>query len=129
MKRLLPKVSLYAMSGFYLFAGANHFINPDFYLPLIPEYFPSPATINVLSGVAELLLGLGLLVEKTRKISAYLIIAMLVAFIPSHVYFIEIGSCIEDGLCVPEWIGFIRLIVIHPLLIWWAWSNRELSTH
>jgi hypothetical protein len=47
---------------------------------------------------------------------------MLISFIPAHIYFIQIGSCVEGGMCVSEWIGWARLLIIHPLLIWWALS-------
>lgn len=112
------------MSVFYIMAGLNHFVSPDFYYPLIPDYLGFPKGINILSGGIELLFGVGLLVAKTRSLAVYGIILMLLAFIPSHVYFIQIGSCINEGLCVPEWVGWIRLILVHPLLIFWAWSNR-----
>ena len=46
---------------------------------------------------------------------------MLIAFIPSHIWFIEIGSCVEGGLCVDEWISWLRLLIIHPVLIYWAY--------
>lgn len=122
MKR---KVSRYLQSGFYVFAGVNHFINPTFYLPLIPPYFVYPELINGVAGFAEILLGLGLLSKKTRFAASYFIIVMLGVFIFSHVYFIQLGGCIGDGLCVPVWVGWVRLIVIHPLLMIWAWYNRK----
>ena len=118
----LKKANLFLLSGFYVLAGVNHFINPDFYYPLIPDYLPFHEAINYISGVAEILLGIGVLVNKTRSLSSYLLVAMLVCFIPAHVYFLQIGSCIESGLCVPEWISWTRLLVIHPLLIVWALS-------
>ena len=122
----MKKISLYLQSFFYIFAGLNHFLNPDFYYPLIPEYLQGiSGAINVISGIVEIGFGIGLVFPGTRKKAALGIVLMLVAFIPSHVYFIQIGSCIEGGLCVEEWIGWIRLVVIHPLLILWAWSVRK----
>lgn len=112
-------------AGFYIIAGMNHFINPDSYYDLIPPYYEYPFLMNILSGAAEVLFGIGLVFKKTRKISAYGIIYMLIAFITSHVYFIQEGSCIEGALCVPEWMAWIRLIIIQPLLIYWAWSARK----
>ena len=123
----MKKTSLYLQSIFYIIAGLNHFINPDFYYPLIPDYLSDfDGFINVFSGVIEIGLGVQLLFPKTRYRAAIAIVFMLIAFIPSHVYFIQLGSCIEDGLCVAEWIGWGRLLVIHPLLIWWAWSARRI---
>ena len=120
MKTSIQKVIIHALGYFYLVAGINHFLTPDFYLPLIPPFFSSPEAINVLAGVAELLLGVGVLYFPTRKRAAWGIVVLLVCFIPSHVYFIQVGSCIPEGLCVPAWIGWIRLLLIHPLLIYWA---------
>lgn len=120
MKRGLQKVIIHALGYFYLVAGINHFLTPDFYLPLIPPFFSYPESINVLAGVAEILLGLGVLYFPTRKRAAWGIVMMLVCFIPSHVYFIQVGSCIPEGLCVPAWIGWMRLVLIHPVLIYWA---------
>jgi uncharacterized membrane protein len=120
MKRGLQKVIIHALGYFYLVAGINHFLTPDFYLPLIPPFFSYPESINVLAGVAEILLGLGVLYFPTRKRGAWGIVMMLVCFIPSHVYFIQVGSCIPEGLCVPAWIGWLRLLLIHPVLIYWA---------
>lgn len=119
----------YIQAGFYLFAGLNHFINPDFYLDLIPAYLGEPEFINVVAGLAELILGAGLLLKNTRRVAAFGIMAMLLAFIPSHVYFIQLGSCIPDGLCVPEWVGWSRLAIIHPLLIYWAWIVAKSSSN
>ena len=118
----LKKLNLFLLSSFYVFVGVNHFINPQFYYGLIPDYVPSHELINVVSGLAEISLGIGVIFQKTRKWSSYLLVAMLISFIPAHVYFIQIGSCIEGGMCVAEWIGWVRLLFIHPLLIWWALS-------
>jgi len=125
LKSRLRQVSYYGLVGFYLIAGANHFIDPEFYYPLIPEYLPWPYEINVISGLSEITLALGMLYKATRKISVYLIIAMLIAFLPSHIYFIELEGCIHDGLCVPVWVMWVRLLVIHPLLMLWAWNHRH----
>jgi uncharacterized membrane protein len=120
----MPKVFRLLLIGFYLVAGINHFINPEFYFGLIPQYLPFPVLINYASGVLEVILGIGVGIPKWRKVSVYGIIILLVLFIPSHVYFIQIGSCVEDGLCVSLWIAWGRLLIIHPLLIYWAWAVR-----
>ncbi|MBC6399630.1 MAG: hypothetical protein GDA51_01020 [Ekhidna sp.] len=124
----MKKVNLYLQSLFYVFAGVNHFINPEFYYPLIPDYLDDlSGFINIFSGVGEVFLGISLLIPKLRKRAAYGIVLMLIAFVPSHIYFIQTGSCIDNSLCVDEWIGWVRLVVIHPLLIRWAWSVRDFA--
>ena len=123
--RRIRSISLFLLIVFFTFAGINHFITPEFYYPLIPPYLRHFEVINVLSGVLEIIFGVGLVFNCTRKYSAYFIIIMLVAFIPSHVYFIQVGGCIPNGLCVPLWVGWIRLLLIHPLMMLWVWFHRS----
>lgn len=112
----------YFLGVFFILAGRYHFVNPDFYYPLIPDYLPYPQFLNVVSGILELILGLGVLFERYTKISSMGIIFLLMLFIPSHIYFIQIGSCVQGGLCVPEWVAWLRLLLIHPLLVYWAYT-------
>jgi uncharacterized membrane protein len=121
----MKNFALKILAGFFIVAGTNHFIMPSFYLPLIPEYLPFPQLINIVSGVLEIIFGIGLLSLTTRLFSAWGIIVLLLLFIPAHVHFIQIGSCVEDGLCVDPIIAWVRLIVIHPLLIVWTYWLRE----
>ena len=121
------KISLLLQAGFYILGGINHFVNPEFYLELIPPYFVYLNEINIMAGICGILLGLGLLYPPTRKYAAIGIMLMLIAFIPSHIYFIQIGGCVDGGLCAPEWVGWFRLLIIHPLLIWWAWSVKDVK--
>ncbi|MGY6522663.1 MAG: DoxX family protein [Mongoliitalea sp.] len=121
----MKTLAAYALAGFFLVGGLNHFINPHFYLPLIPDYLPYPEFLNLVSGFLEIIAGLALVIPKFRKMGAWLVIILMVLFIPSHVYFIQIGSCVENGLCVPEWVAWVRLLVIHPLLIYWAWIVKN----
>ncbi len=122
---LAKNIGLYAMALFYTAAGINHFINPDGYISLIPPYFPAPEVCNVLAGIAEMVFGIGLLFRNLRIWSAWGIVCMLVVFIPVHVYFVQLGSCIPEALCVPAWIGWVRLIVLQPLLVLWAWTYTQ----
>lgn len=118
---VLPrKVIIRGMGYFYLIAGINHFLTPGFYLPLIPPFFTKPEVVNYLAGISEVMLGMGILYYPVRKRAAWGIVLMLVAFIPSHWYFIQMGSCIGDQLCVDPWVGWVRLVLIHPMLIFWA---------
>ena len=117
--------SRYLLAGFFVLAGLNHFIQPSFYLPLIPDYLPWPQAINQISGLVEILLGIGVLIKPARKKAMWGLLVLLVLFIPSHVYFIRIGACIDGGLCAPMWIAWLRLVLIHPLLMLWIWYTGK----
>lgn len=112
------------MAVFYIMAGINHFRNPDAYLGIIPPYISNADLINIMSGIAEIFLGTLLFFPQARKLACYAIIAMLVAFIPAHIYMIKTGFCIND-FCLPVWALWVRLLVLQPLLIFWAWKNKD----
>jgi uncharacterized membrane protein len=110
----------------YLASGINHFINPAFYYPLIPAYLGHQHLLVILSGVAEILLALLLLIPTTKKWAAWGIIAMLLAFLPAHILHVQQGGCIDPAtLCTPAWVAWVRLLVLHPMLIYWAWVHAR----
>ncbi len=122
----VKRIALLLLIAFYLFAGFNHFWHPEFYYPLIPPYLQQwDDMLNIIAGMAEMLLGVLLFFRMSRKFAAYGIILMLLAFIPAHIYFIEAKGCLSDSLCVPLWVAWARLVVVHPILIAWAWWVRK----
>ncbi len=65
---LKSRSSIYLLAGFYILAGINHFINPGFYYPLIPDYLPNHQLINMLSGISEVVFGIGIAFRQYQKI-------------------------------------------------------------
>ena len=113
---------MYLMVGFYAFAGVYHFVNPKAYYGLFPPYLNSYAVqLNVAAGVAEVALALLLFFPSVRPFAGYGIIAMLVAFIPSHIYMIQKGDFPMFGFTVTPAISVVRLVVFQPLLAYWAY--------
>lgn len=120
----MKKILLYIQAVFYAGAGMNHFRKPLSYRHLLPPYIPAPEMAVALSGVAEIMLGVLLLFTATRRIAAYGIILMLLVFLPVHIYYVQMRSCLP-GLCFPQWVGWVRLLVVHPILLAWAWWYRK----
>ncbi len=117
------KINLYVMALLYGLAGGNHFLNPANYYEIIPPYIGNEILVNNLAGIAELLLAAMLLIPSLRKLACFGIIAMLIAFLPAHIYMIQ-ANC-SGSFCLPEWLLWIRLLLLQPLLILWAWWNRK----
>ena len=82
----LKKASFYIFGILYIFAGCLHFYMPDFYIKIMPPYLPWHLALVYISGVIEVLLGIGLLFKVTRKLSAWGIIALLIAVFPANIY-------------------------------------------
>lgn len=108
---------LYAMAGMYVLAGIMHFIKPKMYVRIMPRYLPNHNTLVFWSGIAEILLGVGLCIPQLKTSSIYGIIAMLAIFFLVHFYMLS-GEKASTG--IPKWILILRL----PLqfgLMYWAW--------
>ena len=120
--KIIQKTLFLFLIVFYLFAGYNHFANPSFYLPIIPPYLAAWAKeINIVSGIAETLLALLLIPKSTRAFAVKGIIIMLIAFIPSHVYFIQKGYFTIGSLSITPILSYVRLFIGQPILILWVW--------
>ena len=114
----------------YLFAGINHFINPHWYWPLIPNYLTDyKEVINIFAGIAEVTVAILMSFKRTALLSGYCTILMLVGFIPSHIYFIQNGNLNIAGITITPTIAWIRLLLVHPILMYWAWwLGKQLSS-
>ncbi|MFO7846642.1 MAG: DoxX family membrane protein [Balneolaceae bacterium] len=115
----------YLFAILLLGAGINHFLNPELYYPLIPPWLPNPWLLNLLSGLLEVLFAVGLMTKSLRKISALGIIGLMILFIPAHIHHIQMDGCVSDEICIPVWAAWIRLVILQPLLIVWAWAIRK----
>lgn len=124
---MLKKINLIVFCVFYLGAGCNHFIHPQNYLKIIPPYFPYKEFINYSSGFLEINCSLLMLISYTRKYAMVLTIALLIAFIPAHIYLIQLNGCVSENFCFPAWIAWLRLIPFQFILMWWAYKTWMLS--
>lgn len=118
------RLSLAFMSIFYILAGTLHFIIPEFYLKLMPPYIPYHKFMVFLSGIVEILLGFGLIGKKTRRMSAWGIILLLIAVFPANVH-----SYLNDvDLGVPKWALLLRL-PLQAVLAYWAYIHTKKDHH
>ena len=109
---------LYVMAGMYIVAGLAHFIFPKAYLRIMPPYLPNHKLLVLLSGVAEVLLGIGLCFPETKEISIYGIILMLLVFLIVHFYMLS-GKKAAAG--IPKWILILRIPLQFGLMYWAYW--------
>ncbi|HEV7347298.1 DoxX family protein [Telluribacter sp.] len=107
----------YLMGTIYVVAGLLHFIKPKFYLQIMPPYVPAHNLMVVLSGIAEVLLGLGLFFPATRTWAAWGIILLLVAIFPANL-FMAYAPKFQD---ISPFIRWGRL-PLQFVLIWWAYQ-------
>jgi uncharacterized membrane protein len=113
---------LWVMAAAYVLAGFNHLVNPAFYVAIIPPGLPDPEWLNLISGLAEIVLGVFLLEPRTRVFAAWGIIALLIAIFPANLW------VATQNLGPPEFapgsgnapLNWVRL-PFQALFLAWAW--------
>ena len=100
-------------------AGVNHFIKPATYVAMMPAVLPAPLALVYVSGIAEILGGLGLIFLATRRAAAWGLVALLVAVLPANIN-MAVNHLPLGGEPVPTWALWARL-PLQLVLIAWAW--------
>jgi uncharacterized membrane protein len=104
-------------------AGANHFIDPAMYVAMMPSALPWPLELVYVSGVFEILGGLGLIFPRTRRLAGWGLIALFIAVFPANLN-MAINHLPLGDRPVPEWALWARLPVQLVLIAWAWWVSR-----
>ncbi len=80
------EITVYVLSLFYIYVGIKHFIDPYWFVQIMPPYLPYHLELVYLSGFFEVFLGFLLLFNNSRKYAAYGIILLLIAVYPANIY-------------------------------------------
>jgi uncharacterized membrane protein len=111
------KIGLALAAMLYIVAGSLHFIKTDAYVRIMPPYIPWHLAMVRISGVCEILGGLGLLIPRTRTAAAWGLIVLMIAVFPANIYMAT--NPIEAGaVSIAPVLRWGRL-PLQLLLIWW----------
>lgn len=102
-------------------AGINHFINPEFYVAIMPSYLPAHAALVAISGVVEIIVGLAVLAPKLRPHSGWAAVATLLAVFPANIH---MALHPEEFPDIPSLGLWIRLPIQLLLIAWAIWTTR-----
>ena len=104
-----------ALAIFFVAAGAYHFVNPDFYMQIMPPQVPAPRTMVLLSGALEIVGGIGVLIPRVRTAAGWGLISLLVAIFPANI-FMALNPERFSG--VPVVVLYLRLPLQVLLMAW-----------
>ena len=113
--------SIYLMSFSYIAVGINHFVNPDFFLNIMPPFLPLHLELVYLSGFFEILLGGMLLVKKLRFYAGWGLILLLIAVYPANIYLAfneEPQKLLEISPFLASWVRLPLQFVFIGIAYW-----------
>lgn len=116
----MKSFSKYLLALFFVGAGTLHFIRPDFYLKIMPPYLPWPLGLVYLSGFAEIVLGVLLLVPRFSRWAAWGIIALLIAVFPANIYLYQHQEIVPG----PPVMHLLRLPLQAAIILWAFWHTK-----
>jgi uncharacterized membrane protein len=111
-------VALVVLGLFFIAAGINHFVHPAVYVRIVPPWLPAPALLVQISGIAEMLGGVGVLVPKTRRVAGAGLIALLIAVFPANVQMAQHPELYAD---IGTAVVFYARLPLQLVLIAWVW--------
>ena len=111
-------ISIYIMSLFYVFSGIKHFTNPSWYMKIMPPYLPLHKELVYISGAFEIILGLMLLLDKTRFVGAWGLILLLIAIFPANLYLAQTNGAVLNISPTLAW-GRLPFQTIFILIAYW----------
>ncbi len=110
-------------------AGTLHFLRPEMYEEIVPDYLPAHHEIVLASGAAEIAGGIGVVPRRTRRLAGLWLAATLLAVFPANVHMAlhpDRYPGVSPGLLWGR-------LALQPLAIWWALAAtrpaREASGH
>ena len=110
------------MSLFYVYAGAIHFNNSDFYLKIMPPYLPYHLELVYISGVFEILFGIMLIFSKTRHFACWGLIILLIAVFPANIYLAQTNGEPLDISPIVAW-GRLPFQAVFIGIAYWHSKN------
>tara|TARA_B100000029_G_scaffold47055_2_gene43217 strand:+ start:2177 stop:2551 length:375 start_codon:yes stop_codon:yes gene_type:complete len=85
MKKI-KNISIIIMSFFYIYIGIQHFIDPSWFVQIMPPYLPFHYEAVYISGFFEIIFGILILVPKTRYVASWGLILLLISVYPANIY-------------------------------------------
>ena len=110
-------ISIGLIAVLFVIAGAMHFVSPETYLKIMPEYLPWPLALVYVSGFFEVVGGIGVAVPRLRCAAGWGLIALLIAVFPANVHMLTHADQFPG---IPYW-GLVVRLPMQALLIAWIW--------
>lgn len=112
--------SIWVMGVVFILAGANHFINPRTYIAIMPPYIPYHRTMVYVSGVFEILGGVGVLFSQTRTWAGIGLILLMLAVFPANIH---MALNTKRYHKIPAWVLYVRLPMQFVIIAWIWWTT------
>jgi uncharacterized membrane protein len=103
-------------------AGFLHLVHPAPFIKIVPPWIPLPGAAVLVSGLAEIAGGLGLLIPRLRRPAVWGLVSLLIAVFPANIYMATDNVQVTRTPLPPVFLW--GRLALQPLLIWWVLRFR-----
>ncbi|KYC37253.1 hypothetical protein WA1_47410 [Scytonema hofmannii PCC 7110] len=109
-----------------IIVGITHFLKPDQYARIVPPVFPPLASVYI-SGVFEILGGIGLMIPSVSVAAAWGLIALFIGVFPANIY-MTLHNIKVEGIPHSQLLYLVRLPFQAVLIAWAYWYTQNPQT-
>ena len=111
-------LSIVLIAAIFVGGGVLHLVKPEAYLRMMPPWLPAAMALVLISGVFEIVGGVGVLVPATRVAAGWGLIALLVAVFPANVQMLLNARATHASAL---WMsGLVARLPLQAVMIYWV---------
>ncbi|MEP1152675.1 MAG: hypothetical protein ABJI69_08480 [Balneola sp.] len=96
-------------------------MNPDFFVKIVPSYIPHQKLMVLISGIAEILGGIGIMLPFSKTLAGWGLILLLIAVFPANIdMFLKAHQ--KQGFSTYTVLTLARLPLQFVLIYWVYWA-------
>lgn len=116
----MGNLSIHLLASFFIAGGVLHFLFPAQYINIMPPWLGWHRELVFISGVFEIVGGLGLLCHRTRRLAGLGLILLSLAVLPANMQMLANAHAANKAL----WWQVLLLLrlPLQGLLIMWIWK-------
>ena len=120
-------ITIVIMSLFYIWVGIKHFLDPSWFVQIMPPSLPMHYEAVYVSGFFEILFGIMLLFSRTRYYAAWGLILLLIAVYPANIY-LAFNEAPQKALEISAFAAsWVRLPIQFIFLGLAYWHSRDIE--
>lgn len=117
-------IAIIVIAAWMLVGGVLHMIAPTPFFRVVPDWMPELAVVY-LSGLAEIAIGLGVLIPRSRALAGLVFAVMCLVYLPLHAW----DFFRPDPVFSAPYMASVRIAVQLVLIALglWLWRRRKLQ--
>ena len=119
---MAKKILAYFFAAILILNGVMHVVKPEAYAAMIPSFIPE-IVANILAAIAEIVIGVMLIIPRYRRLGGLGFALLMVAFLPIHIW-----DLVRDDPAIGSFTGAVIRLIIQFGLIWagwWIWKDNS----